>query len=244
MKIGVVIPSHGLAEKLDRCLKHLFKSTGENELFPLIIDNGSPDDDVLMTCRSHGIFKRGIYIRLPWNASFARACNMAALAIGEVDAFLFLNNDCYLDSRCICNMWNALKTGKGSIIGAFLRYPDDGIQHGGGMIRGNWEGVHHVTDGILSTASGEVAWVTAACMLVQAKLFIQNGFNEAYENGYEDVDFCFRMKNKFYRTYYCAEATAIHEEAQTPGRKDNEDKNARLFFSTWSKLDVNKFKVK
>lgn len=248
MNIGVIIPSHGLADKLHLSILHLMASETNHDLSYCIIDNGSVDDHVLNVCIMEGIWQNQYYMRLPHNFSFARACNTGIHVMGIQDAFLFLNNDCYVDPGCIDAMANALIHGKGSIIGALLRYPNDTVQHAGGEIIGNWQVVNHRFRGVPikdpnATKSCQVSFVTAACMLVHARTFVENGgFQEIYYNGYEDVDLCMTFLSKGKKVYYCAEATAIHEEAQTPGRKEKENENAALFFEKWRANPVDEYK--
>lgn len=248
MDIGVIIPSHGLADKLGRCLNNVTESNQRHDLTICVVDNGTTDRSVLTTCRSSGVWQNQYYMRLPHNFHFARACNTGIHVMGIQDAFLFLNNDCYVDPPCIDAMANALIHGKGSIIGALLRYPNDTIQHAGGEIIGNWQVVNHRFRGVPiedpnAAKSCQVSFVTAACMLVHARTFVENGgFQEVYYNGYEDVDLCMTFISLGKKIYYCAEATAIHEEAQTPGRKEKESENAALFFGKWRTNPVDEYK--
>lgn len=249
MHIGIIVPSNGLAEKLDRCIASIFASETRHELFLCVIDNGTRDDSVFDVCRKHALWNVVIvYVHLPWNSHFARASNTGIHVVGQMDAFLFLNNDCYINPDCIENMVKAMMRGSGDIIGAKLLYPGGAVQHAGGKIHGNWEAVTHEFRGLEADApevceSRNVPWVTAACMLVRAKPFVRlGGFMEVFENGYEDVDLCLRFKEKGMKVYYCADAIGIHEEAQTPGRKDHEAANAERFFNCWSRKDVKRFK--
>lgn len=249
MHIVAIIPSHGLSDLLYKCLEHLFMSEMRHELSACVIDNGTPDLSVHdVCCKEQPWSDQMFYVRLPWNSHFARACNTGIHVVGQADAFLFLNNDCFIEPDCLSKMASALTSGKGDIIGAKLLYPDGTIQHAGGMIQGNWQGVSHEHRGLsgddpLVMASREVSWVTGACMLVRAKEFVRNeGFYEGFENGYEDVDLCLRFKEAGLKVYYCADAVGTHLEAQTVGRKDKEGDNAKMFFNVWTKRDVNKFK--
>ena len=248
MNIGVVIPTHNLGEKLQKAIHCLFASRTKHGITLCVIDNNSEGTGIYERCRRSAHWDNSIYyVRIPWNAHFARACNTGIHVLGQVDAFLFLNNDCYLDPDCLNHMVQALRLGAGSIIGARLRYPDGTIQHAGGDIVGDWQAVTHMHRGLPFNdpevlISEKVPWVTAACMLVHARSFVENGgFVEHFQNGYEDVDLCLRFRVKGIKTYYCAEATAVHEEAQTPGRKDKEAENAEIFFNRWKKENVENF---
>ena len=248
MHIVAIIPSHGLSDLLETCLSHLVMSETRHEIGICVIDNATPDHSVHTVCRvDHPWFDMIHYVRLPHNYWFSRACNTGVHVVGRVDAFLFLNNDCFVERDCVEKMASALTSGKGDIIGAKLLYPGGTIQHAGGEIVGNWRGVNHMHRGISGndprvSESKNVSWVTGACMLVRAKEFMNHeGFYEGFENGYEDVDLCLRFIESGRKVYYCADAVGTHLEGQTPGRKDKEGENARVFFNVWTKRDVNKF---
>ena len=234
MNIGVIIPSHGLADKLEKAIDHLLASDTTHEIVLAVVDNATPDTSVHDVCRKSTFFDEGmIYVRMPWNTSFARANNFCAMIMGQVDAYLFLNNDCYLEPDALHHMVEALKQGKGDIIGAKLYFPDMTIQHAGGEIVGDFDGVCH-RHPPNETSSCRTSWVTGACMLVRAESFIRCGtFDEGYVNGYEDVDLCLKFRDRGLMTYYCAEAVGVHEEGQTPGRKDMENENATKFFTKY-----------
>ena len=250
MNIGVVIPSHGLADKLSRSIEALFKSQINHSISLVVMDNGTDNNSVYKACIDSE-FKCGHdfnYCQTVKNNPFAVASNMGVHVLGLYDAYLFLNNDCYIQPDCLQQMMDAMRSGKGDIIGAKLLYPDGTIQHAGGMIEGNWASVsHHCRgypgDALQASESRKVSWVTGACMLVRAKPFRDmNGFMEVFQNGYEDVDLCLRFAEKRLKTYYCAEAIGIHEEAQTPGRKDHEHDNAMKFFTCWRRKKAEDFR--
>ena len=219
MIIGTVIPSHGLSDKLLRSITALYDSVTKHDILLCVIDNVTPDESVYNVCRTHPAWSEGsiTYVRLPWNAAFARASNTGIHVLRQVDAFLFLNNDCYVEPGCVDKMVSALMSGKGHIIGAKLLYPDGTVQHAGGMIKGKWEAVLHEFRGYAADApevikSRNVPFVTGACMMVKASPFVRlGGFMECFNNGYEDVDLCFRFIENFMGVYYCADAVAIHE---------------------------------
>lgn len=256
MNIGVIIPTWNLEDKLEKCLHHLVINMNEqpissgHNIYPVVVDNGSDNQghETYQICKKFGILDAGMYMRLPWNTGFGGASDRGIHVCGEVDVFLFLNNDCYIDKGCLQAMIDAIMKRKGWIIGARLRYPDGTIQHAGGDIIGNWGALSHIDRGVPNEDPGvmvsrEVPWVTGACMMVHAETFVRvGGFQEqVYQNGYEDVDLCLTFKLQDKPIYYCAEATGVHEEAQTPGRKKYENTNYRRFFAKWGPHDVLKF---
>ncbi len=249
MIIGVIIPTMGLQEKLFRCLENLKKTVLEptDQMHVVVVDNNSDNKgrstkevfDVVDVDYSY-------YLYCPWNTGFARGSNCGAGIVGMVDAFLFLNNDCYVDPDCIANMMDSMKQGKGDVIGANLRFPDGKIQHAGGIIDSGYGRVYHASheeyDEETVPGSRHVPWVTGACMLVKADVFWSaGGFGEGYFNGCEDVDLCMKIILLGSKVYYEEKATAIHEEAQTPGRKDHEEKNYHTFIKKWHGHPVETF---
>jgi hypothetical protein len=58
------------------------------------------------------------------------------------------------------------------------------------------------------------------------------GFDTAYRNGYEDVDFCLRIGRLGYEIHYCAESVLTHLETVTRDFRDH-DRNGALFLERW-----------
>jgi tetratricopeptide (TPR) repeat protein len=76
--------------------------------------------------------------------------------------------------------------------------------------------------------------VTAACMGVRADLFRElGGFDEAFRNGFEDVDFCLRAFHGGFRIIYTPECVVTHFESKTPGRSRFDKQNLDRLQSKW-----------
>jgi len=58
-------------------------------------------------------------------------------------------------------------------------------------------------------------------------------FDESYQNGYEDVDLCFKVREKHEKVVLCPEVEIIHHESKTPGRFDYVSKNSKLLNEKW-----------
>jgi len=57
----------------------------------------------------------------------------------------------------------------------------------------------------------EIFWATGACMFVRQSVFTQlKGFDEDYFAHQEEVDFCWRAKNKGYQVYYIGASEVYH----------------------------------
>ncbi|HTQ29910.1 MAG TPA: glycosyltransferase family 2 protein [Opitutaceae bacterium] len=78
--------------------------------------------------------------------------------------------------------------------------------------------------------------VTAACCLLRAPVFRDNGgFDTAFRNGYEDVDFCLRLDRAGFRHYVANRSRVLHHVSASPTRHAREDQNLRLFLSRWGR---------
>ena len=57
----------------------------------------------------------------------------------------------------------------------------------------------------------EVFWASGACMMVSRKAFYEAlRLDELFFAHMEEIDLCWRMKNKGYRVMYCGESTVFH----------------------------------
>jgi tetratricopeptide (TPR) repeat protein len=76
--------------------------------------------------------------------------------------------------------------------------------------------------------------LTGACLLIRTQVFLQAGlFDENFQNGFEDVDLCFRLRQSGYRLVYNPQSVVYHLESMTPGRFDQDENNARYFTEKW-----------
>jgi len=68
----------------------------------------------------------------------------------------------------------------------------------------------------------EVFWATGACMFVRADVFHElGGFDDDFFAHMEEIDFCWRAKNKGYRIMYCPGSTIFHIGGGTLPKKDS-----------------------
>lgn len=57
----------------------------------------------------------------------------------------------------------------------------------------------------------ETFWATGACLFVRAECFhLLKGFDEDFFAHMEEIDLCWRLKNRGYKIMYCAEASVYH----------------------------------
>src|SRR5262249_47182435 len=125
-----------------------------------------------------------------------------------------------------------------SIVGSKLVYPDNTIQHAGVVICQDHYPRHIYTgfpaDHPAVCKSRAFQIVTGACMLVRRAAFERaGGLDPSFRNGFEDVDFCLRLRKAGLEVHYCAESVVEHLESVSPGRFRHAGKNVSLYRQRW-----------
>ena len=239
--LSVVIVTFGKREVTERCLETLDEAFGERigrDIELVLVDNGSPDDtpELLRSWED-----RATVILLDENLGYAGGNNVGArAATGE--ALVLLNNDTEIFPGALDALaTQALEPGV-AIAGCRLLYPDRTIQHGGcawwrapdGMVRPFHLFRHEAGDLPAACATFDCDFVTAACIAIRRDLFLEmGGFDEAFVNGWEDVDLCVRARLAGRRVVYRGDIAVIHWEKVTRTQAHSEDANERLFFARY-----------
>ncbi len=233
---SIIIPVFNNLALTRQCLESVWRDTNAPcEI--IVVDNASTDctRDYLHRLEAAG---RVRVITNRRNLGFSRASNQGARA-ARGEYLLFLNNDTivqpgWLEAMVAC----ARKDAKIGVVGAKLLYPDDTIQHAG-VAFNDEKLVHHIyrqydKDHPAVNKEREFQAVTAACALIKKDLFFQAGcFDESYQNGFEDVDLCFRLRQQGYKVVYTPRAVVYHLESKTMGRHDRDTENSRVFRMKW-----------
>ena len=166
--------------------------------------------------------------------SFAENCNKGAEGATE-DILIFLNDDTLPHVGWLQPLLDAFSDPEVGIVGARLLYPDGRIQHAGVYFDapGGVLTAHNVTEDVESC---DVDAVTGACLAIRRELFVAcDGFDEGFDNGYEDVDLCLRVRAGGWRIRYCAESTLIHYESQSgPARWRSVGANVQRLQDLWN----------
>ncbi len=245
--VSIVIPAWNKWEYTRRCLASLRAHTADVDHEVIVVDNGSTD----ATPEGLRDFPEVRVARNEANLGFARASNQgAALARGRY--LLFLNNDTEAKKSWLRPMV-ALLDGDGSIgmVGAKLLFPDGTLQHAGVAVA--YASPLPISPFHLdyrqpagkSTRQLDLQVVTGACMLVRPEVFrAVGGFDEAYVNGYEDLDLCFKVREAGHRVVYTPASVLTHHESVSDGRflqtRHNEDLLERAWMGRFTAFDVDR----
>lgn len=233
---SIVIPVYNNSAVTHQCLRHVLESSASsNHVEVIVVDDASLDETPRLLA-DHGDCIR--WVRHVHNQGFARSCNHGA-AVASGRYLVFLNNDTiprpgWLDAMvATIERDNAI-----GAVGAKLLFPDSRVQHAGIVFdhtstpRNAYVGFpadHSVVNRYRAFQA-----VTGACMLVEREVFqALGGFDEVYRNGFEDVDFCLRLRARGYQIQYCPESVVLHYESISEGRSSADDANLRRFLARW-----------
>lgn len=249
--VSIVIPTKDKVNFLKECIDSIREKTEGIDYELVIVDHSSVEKPTLDYFASIQAQGKCTIIKAPKESNFSKLCNLGAKS-AQGTFLLFLNNDTKVTIDWLQEMLNCYKKysfgEKVGCVGAKLLFPDGRIQHIGQMLRYNDQvPTHlyygksplepHVQEAVKKTR--RVVGVTAACMLVRKNIFDSvNGFDEEYDFGFEDVDFCFKLKDKGYTHFYCHTALIYHQEHGTLSvSPERDNKNIQLLFKKWQKTD-------
>jgi len=223
---SIIIPVFNKAELTRNCLTKLRPSlagSGEGEV--IVIDNASSD-------RTPEMLREFLWIRHirnEQNLGFSGANNQGAReARGRF--LVLLNNDTEPITQWLAPMLRRASEPGVGIVGARLLFPDRTIQHAGVIVRSAIYGAsgfvpyHYLFKNPASDAnadrSRDFQAVTGACLVTPRELYLElGGLDEGYWNGYEDVDYCFKVRERGLRVVYEPEATLFHFESQSGSQR-------------------------
>jgi GT2 family glycosyltransferase len=239
-RCSVIIPAHNQAALVGQCLNTLFAASSGKVTFEIIaVDDGSTD----MTPRAlTGFGTRIRLLRHPSKTGLASACNDGAL-LARGEYLVFLSSDKvpqpgWLDAL----VQYADDHAQAGTVGSKLLFANNTVQHAGmvicqdGYARPVYAGLpaHHPA----VTKSRRFQAVTGACMLCRRTLFEElQGFDPAFINGSQDVDFCLRLGERGHEVHYCHTSVVYHAESSPrtddPALEKEVDHNDRVYRRRW-----------
>ena len=236
--ITIIIPNLNGKGHLDRCFTSLRDLDYDHQrLDYILVDNGSTDGSI------EYVRYRFPHVRIIANAhnlGFSVACNLGAKA-AQGKILVFLNNDTIPLADWLEPLLAELdRHPEVGIVGNKLLYANGTIQHAG-VAFSLPDGVpYHIYRGVDAHHPAverrrELRAVTGACMLVRRSLFESlGGFDEGYQNGFEDVDLCLRAGDSGVKVVYQPRSVVVHLEEQSDGRKDHDEENLVRLLRSWA----------
>jgi len=219
VKVAVVILNWNGKKFLEQFLPPLIQHTAQDAEI-IVADNASSDDSVAFLQKQFPDIR---IIRNPDNGGFSRGYNQALRQV-EADYYVLLNSDILVTENWINPVIDLMESD--SAIGACqpkirsFHEPElfEYAGAAGGFIdkygypfcRGRLFQAIEKDNGQYDDPL-EIFWATGACMFVKAKLYhALDGLDEDFFAHMEEIDFCWRLKNRGYRIMYCPGSTVYH----------------------------------
>tara|TARA_R110002051_G_scaffold325787_1_gene431303 strand:+ start:985 stop:2532 length:1548 start_codon:yes stop_codon:yes gene_type:complete len=232
-RVGVVIPTKGNVHLLTKCIKSFLVQDSYPNIKVFIADTGSSQlekDEIKKFIEEN---KNHIELELIEYDyyNFASINNDVVFnhVNEDVELILFSNNDIELLNNSISQMVNVFNTKKNvGTVGIRLHFGDGTIQHSGVMAfvdqQHNIRITHHGLGSYFNyhQRTKEVFGNTAAFMMIRKTIFkTLGGFNENYNECFEDVELNIKCLNKRLKNYFVGESVAYHYESQTRKKDPN-----------------------
>ena len=234
--IRVIIPTRDEPGILKACLDSLWaKAANPERIRVLVVDNRSSEReavDLLKSLAKHAYTEVRSFDE-PFN--WARINNVSVADETDDAVLVFANNDLEMltqdwDLRLI----ETLDVEGVGAVGVRMLYPDRTVQHAGMVLGVNDRRPVHDGLGRSEQEGGpdnrwrrprQVAAVTGAFLAVRRGVFDRvGGFDERLAIGYNDVDFCLKVRAEGLGVVYDPAIELIHHESKTRGLQDERAK--------------------
>jgi GT2 family glycosyltransferase len=226
--VSIIIPSKDNVEYLELCVSSIFSKSTFQNFEVIVVDNGSKSGKTLSYYRDakakYG--NRFVFDIVDHPFNFGHQVNRGA-KLARGDYFLLLNDDTeVITPDWIEEMMQYAQLDEVGSVGCKLLYRNMTVQNAGIVligadvatsISGRQDNDPHYHN-ILQTLH-EVSAVSAACLMTKKKTFWEvQGFNDfEVANGFGDVDFCLKIREKNYLNIYTPYARVFHTESASRG---------------------------
>jgi GT2 family glycosyltransferase len=244
---SIIIPVYNKVIYTQTCLEQLSTTLPDDfngEI--IVVDDGSSDETLPLLQRWAETDGRITVLRNPENIGFIMSCNRGAEAAqGEI--LIFLNNDTLPLPGWLPPLLRIFRDQpEAGAVGGKLVYPDGTLQEAGGVIFSDGSGCNFgkfdkAPNAPLYNFMREVDYCSGALLATPRALFMElGGFDARFKPAYyEDVDYCFSLRERGYRVYYQPESVIVHFEGASSGTdidtgvKSYQRVNRIKFFAKW-----------
>jgi GT2 family glycosyltransferase len=220
IKLSIVILNWNGVDFLRRFLPSIVQYSNYEWAEIVVADNGSTDNSREVVENEFPTVK---YLQLDKNHGFAEGYNQALRQI-NAQYYLLLNSDVEVTENWLTPLIEIMDNDQS--VGACqpkilsLNHRDRFEYAGaaGGFIdRFGYPFCRGRIMNVCETDHGQydqtipVFWATGACIMVRASVWQEcNGFDSDFWAHMEEIDLCWRMKNRGYLTFFCPESTVYH----------------------------------
>lgn len=218
MKIAVVILNWNGKQLLEQFLPSIIAHSGEADIY--VADNSSTDESVTFVQTAFPMVK---IIQNPENGGFAKGYNDALKQV-DADIFCLLNSDVEVTKNWL-----------EPVVSLFQKEPNTAViqpkildhKHkdyfeyagaAGGFIdkygypycRGRLFNTIEKDEGQFDDST-DIFWASGACFFIRQKVFKElKGFDASFFAHMEEIDLCWRIKNRSYDIKYMSDSTIFH----------------------------------
>lgn len=214
--LSIIILNYNTRELLDACLSSIFNNTKGLTYEAIVVDNDSNDGSVELVKKK---YPQALLIQNQKNLGYS-AGNNIGVKKAQGNYILLLNSDTQIIGDSLNIMVKSISDHKQvGILGPRIVHPDQSPQKS----VGNFYSLAMIT---LAMFGGEklgwgrrspekfcfADWVSGACLMVRKEVFEEIGYlDEKLFMYMEEVEFCYRAKQKGILTAYEPKASIIHK---------------------------------
>lgn len=220
MKVSIVILNYNGKKLLEQFLPSVLAFSSQPNVEIIVADNGSNDDSIPFIETNYPTIR---LIKLDKNYGFAGGYNCALRQV-EADYFLLLNSDVEVTANWLSPLIEQLE--QNSEIAAcqpkILSFAQPSrFEHAGacgGFIdkygypfcRGRVFTTLEHDHGQYDTVT-DIFWASGACLMIRSSLFFEmGGFDDTFFAHMEEIDLCWRLKNRGYRIVCVPQSVIYH----------------------------------
>ena len=250
--VSILIPTMEHIDDLDKCISSIIDKTTYKNYEIIVIENNSKSQETFdyydKITAEHDFIK---VVRWEEGFNYSKINNFGA-KYAKGDYYILLNNDIEVISPdWITRMLAYCQDDEVGAVGAKLLFEDDTIQHCGVVIGVGGFAGHILTEqdvedvgyfGRLQVQQ-EISAVTAACMMVDAKVFNEvGGFDEEFTVALNDVDLCLKIREAGKKIMLDPNVMMHHYESKSRGYEESKEKQNRFkgeikrFRDKWAKM--------
>ena len=230
--VSIIIPNKDCPDLLEACVTSVLEKTTYENYEIVIVENNSTEE---LTEECYGklarLDERIRIVRWPAEFNFSKIINFG---VGESrgEYLLLLNNDTVvIEPDWLKNMLGICQREDVGAVGARLLYPDGTVQHAGVVVTDEFTPASHAFCVLpdsnpgyfnLGVLTHQHSAVTAACLLTKRSVYDEvGGFNEELTVAYNDVDYCFKIRDLGLHVVYEPTAKLYHYESVSRGFDDD-----------------------
>lgn len=229
MDLSVIIVNHNTKQLTNQTISSIIENTHRLEYEILVVDNSTDKDEACSYVDSKVRLITDVK-----NNGFGNACNIGS-KIAKGKYLLFLNSDTMIKDNSLSKCFEYISKHKQiGVLGVRVLLENGTLDHGckrgfptpqsamyyylkldkkypGSEKYGSYRQTF-----LDEMETNEVDSVSGAFLMISKNLFYElNGFDEDFFMYGEDLDLCFRAKEKGYKVIYYAEAEIIHLKGQS-----------------------------